>query len=235
MNDQYLLHEHISNLEKRVKRVKNRTAPTVPIYDLSAVTSTASVRINTLRGNNGPFASVALGTWYHIDSRYTPGIPIGTALFVNGVNQGVTSTFPDTGLINGVGFGVSNSAAWMTAFEFYVGNIKVGTSLGASDKWNGDISLGLVAFSSTYIGAGQTLEVIIDPTAMTTKVLHVKVTNDADYVLAQKDFSNSTDLWMSFDIYFVAQLPPDVGDFAGELAMWSSQSGFGIDGINVSK
>lgn len=140
------------------------SASGLPIDGVFVQNYSGTPKFSTGRTNNGPFAAAATGVWYHVDFRYRPDVPIGTGMFVDNVDQAVTSAFFDTGAIDSVAFGVEFPDSWMTTFEFYIRNITVGSTRGATDAWNGDITAGLGAFTSTHIGAGQTLEVIDDPT-----------------------------------------------------------------------
>lgn len=124
----------------------------------------AAIKIWTDQSNNGPFATVTTGVWYHVDQRYAPGTPIGVGLFVANADQSETSTANVANAIDHVGFGDAGAFGWESGYELYIRNITVGATRGASGVWNGDITTGLAAFDSTHVGAGQTLEVIDDPT-----------------------------------------------------------------------
>lgn len=123
----------------------------------------------TENSSNGPWGVVALHNWYHVDFRYKPSDFTVSALFINGVDQGVVASGSSIHAITSIGLGATfESGGWETTYEIYIASPKVGTSRGASDVWSSDLSAGLSVFDSTTVGAGQTLEVIDDPTTPVT-------------------------------------------------------------------
>jgi len=116
-------------------------------------------------GFNGPYAvPINTGAWRLIEFWGEKGNPADTELWVDGVQQSVTTFTVNLPLDQlGVSFGAYLPGGWETGYELYIGNIRIGTTRGAGDLWGGDISAGIGAFDAANPGAG-TLEVIPDPT-----------------------------------------------------------------------
>ena len=124
-----------------------------------------TVKWETDYSSNGPFASVTASSWIHIDFRSVPGIPINEDLWVDSIDQSVGNVSNNAIAIGSVGFGSWFSGGWETSYELYIRNIKVGSTQGASNIWTTNLSgaIGTI-FDSVVVGAGDTLEIIADPT-----------------------------------------------------------------------
>jgi len=115
--------------------------------------------------SDGPFATVATGSWIHVDFRFKPGTPIASELWIDGVDQAIDVTgVNNANAITGVAYGAWFPGGWETAYELYVANPSIGTTKGGNEVWSSSLSGGLGDFDDVVTGAGATLEVIADPT-----------------------------------------------------------------------
>jgi hypothetical protein len=132
-----------------------------------AYNDSGTVKFWTAHAGNGPFATIALTTWYHVDLQWKPGSPMVEQIWIDGVDQTETNSGNKTDLITAVGFGAAFPGGWETDYELYIRSPAVGTTKGATDVWNGGTldsgAIGTI-FDTVVTGASNTLELISDPT-----------------------------------------------------------------------
>lgn len=122
---------------------------------------TSGPALNTYFATNGPFAGVALSTWYHVDY-YWERTPVVEELWVDEADQGVTTAgSPWSDDIVSVQFGMVFPGGWETNYELYLAAPTIGTSRGGSEVFSTPL-VDFSDFDATDAGDG-TLEIVTVP------------------------------------------------------------------------
>lgn len=129
------------------------------------VTNSSGTKWQTDSATNGPFASVSTGSWVHVDFRFKSGVTTFESLFIANSDQSVSTSGTSSATPNTqISFGAQFPGGWETTYELYIANPSVGTTRGGNEIWSSSLSGGLGEFDTVVTGAGETLEVITDPT-----------------------------------------------------------------------
>lgn len=122
------------------------------------VQGTSGPALNTYFATNGPFATVALNTWYHVDY-YWERTPVVEELWVDSVDQAVAnagSAWTDD--IVKVEWGMVFPGGWETDYGLYLAAPTIGTTRGGSDVFSTPL-IDFSDFDVTDAGDG-TLEIL---------------------------------------------------------------------------
>lgn len=152
------------------------------------------------------------GRWYRVDVHIVPGNPIVEERFIAGRDQGETSTGNVPGPIGALRFGDLDGGGG--TWEFYIRNIKVGSTRGDDDIWTTDLTdpIGTV-FDDVVMAASETVEIVDEETL--SEVGRVLIALDAarlDWVPEWTRLDDIENLVSGFDIHRGKQTEEDTTD-----------------------